>query len=136
VLLIPSHEIADKTRRLYAALEPSDFSSGEVTERAAERLRRSEPVVESYIVNGFKRAAYAVFPGLAEAWQEAERVCRRRFFLSGAGPALFALATDRNDARRQLLKLKGMNADIQAVRTVKHARASIRFAAGTPIGYP
>jgi 4-diphosphocytidyl-2-C-methyl-D-erythritol kinase len=136
VLLISRHAIADKTRRLYAALEPSDFSSGQVTELASARLERGVPLSEAELVNTFTRAARAVFPGLAEAWQEAERVCARKYFLSGAGPALFALAANRSDARQQLHKLRGMSADSYAVRTVKHSRASLRFAAGTRIRYP
>ena len=40
VLLVPPHAIADKTRRLYAALEPADFSDGDPTLRAADGFER------------------------------------------------------------------------------------------------
>jgi 4-diphosphocytidyl-2-C-methyl-D-erythritol kinase len=135
VLVVPPHDIVDKTRRLYGLLEGSDFTSGEHTLHAANRLKRGEPLLEDEMLNGFERAARTVFPGLSDIWKEAQTICDRRFFLSGAGPALFALATDRDDARRQVTRL-GNLVPSYPVRTVKHARASLRFAAETAIGYP
>jgi 4-diphosphocytidyl-2-C-methyl-D-erythritol kinase len=135
VIAVPPHDVLDKTRRLYAALQPSDFSSGARTQLAATRLNQQEPLDPDLFANGFERAARAVFPGLSDAWSQAERVCHRRFFLSGAGPALFTLAADRADAHRQLARLGELNVAAHAARTVKHARASLRFAPDTPIGY-
>jgi 4-diphosphocytidyl-2-C-methyl-D-erythritol kinase len=135
VLLVPRHAVQDKTRRLYASLLATDFTSGELTRRAAEHLQRGEPLELSDLVNGFERAARSVFPGLSETWQNAERLCQRRFFLSGAGPALFALAASRADAREQVSALAPVGAAVFAVRTVKHARASIRFASTSAIEY-
>src|SRR5438105_1497759 len=44
VIIVPPHDLRDKTQHLYAALEPADFSSGEVTAAAAQRLRQYLPV--------------------------------------------------------------------------------------------
>lgn len=136
VIVVPPHDVLDKTRRLYAALEPTDFSSGEVTELAAQRLRQHLPLIEDHLTNAFVRAARGIFPGLSHVWSQAEAICGRRFFLSGAGPALFALAADRADARRQENRLARLGLPTYAARTVKHARASIRLAADPSIGYP
>ena len=125
VLLVPAHQVLDKTRRLYSALSPSDFSSGEATAAAAERLAKGEPF---RCVNAFERAAREVFPGLSDTWRNAEQLSYRQFHLSGAGPALFAFATDRADAQR-LAKTLGQGS--YAVRSVRHARAmtnAIRYA--------
>src|SRR6202035_831804 len=46
VLVISPHGVADKTSRLYAALEPDDFSSGEATAQAALHLARTRDVPE------------------------------------------------------------------------------------------
>jgi 4-diphosphocytidyl-2-C-methyl-D-erythritol kinase len=129
VLVVPPHDITDKTRRVYAALTPNDFTDGDLTQRASNRLMRQEPLEEAELVNGFERAARVVFSGLSETWQQAEARCGRRFFLSGAGPALFALARDRRDAIEQVASLDG---EAYAVRTVKHARVALRGG----IGYP
>lgn len=136
VLAVPRHAFADKTRRLYAALETGDFSSAERTLRAAQRVQRGQALDEADLVNAFERAARAVFPGLSEVWAAAEQVCGRRFFLSGAGPALFGLARDRADAHQQRSKLAELKVAAYAVRTVAHARRSISFAGDRPIEYP
>jgi 4-diphosphocytidyl-2-C-methyl-D-erythritol kinase len=136
VIVVPPHDVLDKTKRLYAALEPTDFSSGEATELAAQRLRQHLPLIEDHLTNAFSRPARVIFPGLSPLWTKAEAICGRRFFLSGAGPALFALAADRADARRQEAKLARLGLATYAARTVKHARAAIKFAADHSIGYP
>jgi 4-diphosphocytidyl-2-C-methyl-D-erythritol kinase len=128
VLLVPTHDVADKTRQLYGALDSGDFSSGVATRQAAERLRRRQALEPDACVNGFQRAAREVFPGLARTWADAEQRCERTFHLSGAGPALFAFAKDRADAQKQV---KQVGPGALSVRTVKHARAStnaIRYA--------
>jgi 4-diphosphocytidyl-2-C-methyl-D-erythritol kinase len=135
VLLVPPHDIQDKTRRLYTSLRPDDFTSGEHTDRAAKRLQNGDPLDPNELVNGFERAARSVFPGLSETWEQAEGLCRRKFFLSGAGPALFAQAGARADAREQVSVLARLGGAAYAVRTVKHARASIRFAAAGGMQY-
>ncbi|MDQ6671290.1 MAG: 4-(cytidine 5'-diphospho)-2-C-methyl-D-erythritol kinase [Chloroflexota bacterium] len=123
----PPHALGAKTALLYAALEPADFSSGAASERVAIRLRQREPLSEAHLVNVFARAARRVFPGLADAWTAAERICGRRFFLSGAGPALFALAFDRDDAQQQQRGLAESGVAAFAARTVGYARSALRF---------
>ena len=137
VLVVPEHSVADKTRRLYDALQPADYGAGDASARVADRLRRGARLSEELFVNGFARAARAVFPGLTETWEMAEQRCERRFFLSGAGPALFALAADRADARRQADRLLPLGLTRFAVRMVKHARVNVRdVAVASFIGYP
>jgi 4-diphosphocytidyl-2-C-methyl-D-erythritol kinase len=134
LLVVPPHLVADKTPRLYAALEPSDFSAGGATQMAIDRLAQRLPLGEEHLFNVFSRAARAVFPDLSEFWASAERLCERRFFLSGAGPALFALARDRADARRQQTQLGRHGLAAFTVQTVRHARAAITFRPSPPSG--
>jgi 4-diphosphocytidyl-2-C-methyl-D-erythritol kinase len=138
VLVVPPHDLADKTKRLYAALEPSDFSSGQATSRLAQRLEHHLSLSADglQLTNAFARAARLVFPNLADIWADVERLCGRSFSLSGAGPALFALAVDRAEARQLVVRLAQLGLPAYAARTVKHARASVKFAADTSIGYP
>jgi 4-diphosphocytidyl-2-C-methyl-D-erythritol kinase len=125
VLLVPSHSLADKTKHLYASLHASDFSSGQATLRAANAVRSGAPISGAPLVNGFERAARAIFPALESRWQEAERVAHRPFHLSGAGPALFALARDRSDAYETAGSLGSLDEWVRPVRTVGRARASL-----------
>ncbi|MBV8715626.1 MAG: 4-(cytidine 5'-diphospho)-2-C-methyl-D-erythritol kinase [Chloroflexi bacterium] len=133
VVLVPPHDVLDKTRRLYGALAPADFSDGSITARAVHSLACGEVVQETDLVNAFTRPALEVFAGLDAAWHGAEKICERRFFLSGAGPALFAFASGRGDANEQVAKLAY---PAYAVRTVRHARASAGVAAPGGIEYP
>jgi 4-diphosphocytidyl-2-C-methyl-D-erythritol kinase len=129
VLLVPHHTIADKTRRLYAALEPGDFSTGDITRRAAEALQNRQPLDGCEFTNAFERAARQVFPGLDETWRAAEHITQKRFFLSGAGPAVFAFAASRAEAHQLSVSLSSLGQKVFALRTVKHARASLRRSA-------
>jgi 4-diphosphocytidyl-2-C-methyl-D-erythritol kinase len=124
VIAVPPHSVIDKTTRLYNSLDPWEFSPGEITVQAGGRLRRGQPPPDNEMVNTFERAARSVFPGLSEVWSEVERVCARPFHLTGAGPALFALAANRDDARRQVARTARV-VPSYAARTVKHARVSV-----------
>jgi 4-diphosphocytidyl-2-C-methyl-D-erythritol kinase len=136
VIVVPAHDVLDKTRRLYAALDAPDFSTGELTRAAAERMAHRLPIHEDLLTNAFAHAARRIFPALSDVWARVERAAERPFLLSGAGPALFALAADRADARRQQTRLSRLGLAVYAARTVRHARASLKFAGDTPIRYP
>jgi 4-diphosphocytidyl-2-C-methyl-D-erythritol kinase len=129
ILVVPPHTVTDKTRRLYAALESGDFSPGETTSAAVKRLEHGDILGRVPLVNGFERAARRIFPELSTVWDAAERQSGRRFHLSGAGPAIFALASDRSDARQQVARLAQCDtAATYAVRTVRRARAVVSLA--------
>ena len=119
------HALPNKTASLYAALTAEDYSDGELTRAAVARLAARQPLDPSRLPNAFGRAARSLFPGLADAWAAAERACGRPFHLSGAGPALFALATDRADARGLLPALADLGLTPFAAQGVRHARAGI-----------
>jgi 4-diphosphocytidyl-2-C-methyl-D-erythritol kinase len=125
VCVLP-HTVPDKTARLYAALEPSDLSDGTPTRRAAECLNARESLRDDQLLNAFARSARFVFPGLDSAWQAAEAALGRPVHLSGAGPALFALAADRQSARQQAQQLEALGLPSYATQTVRHARARAR----------
>jgi 4-diphosphocytidyl-2-C-methyl-D-erythritol kinase len=137
VLVVPAHDVPDKTARLYAALEASDFSDGEATDRLVARLEANQPLRPDDLCNGFERAARGVFPELTSIWTAVERACGRKFCLSGAGPALFALAHDRADAVEQQARLARDGFAAFATVTVPSARARLAhdFASRPPVEY-
>jgi 4-diphosphocytidyl-2C-methyl-D-erythritol kinase len=130
--------LPNKTARLYAELVASDFSSGAQTEDAAASLGHGLTPAEDLLVNGFERAARTTFPGLDDLWASAEQAGERRFHLSGAGPALFALASDRADGDRLAGQLRPLGVPVRLAQSVRHARAVARprFARVARIGYP
>ena len=109
VLLVPALQISDKTRSMYAALTPDDFSDGSRTAALAERLRGGEGVRDEDLYNAFERTAFEVFEGLA-AYREALLAAgARRVHVAGSGPALFALGPDEAAAKavRDKVSLRG-----------------------------
>jgi 4-diphosphocytidyl-2-C-methyl-D-erythritol kinase len=99
VLLVPPFRLPEKTRRMYSALTPGDFSDGSRTEALLRRLNQGLPIADAELYNAFQRVAYEVFEGL-DAYRDALRAAgARRVHLAGAGPALFALGPDEDAAR-------------------------------------
>jgi 4-diphosphocytidyl-2-C-methyl-D-erythritol kinase len=125
VLAVPPHTLATKTAALYAALTPGDYTGGHATDEATAQLERGVTLAGIRLANTFQRAAKQVFPGLSDAWREAELTCGRPFHLSGAGPALFCLAESRAEANRLVPRLEALGLRAYVARTVSHARASV-----------
>jgi 4-diphosphocytidyl-2-C-methyl-D-erythritol kinase len=119
------HDLPDKTARLYAALEPADFTDGSATNQLARHVANGGPLEEARLHNAFGRAACEAFAGLADVWRAAEAAGGRPFHLSGAGPALFALAVDRADARRLQPALEHLGLSTYVAHSVRHARAGV-----------
>ncbi|HWO72324.1 MAG TPA: 4-(cytidine 5'-diphospho)-2-C-methyl-D-erythritol kinase [Dehalococcoidia bacterium] len=83
-------EIDDKTRRMYAALTPADYSDGRRAHVAAECVRRGLPITEAEMANAFDRHIGEVAPPLAGA----RALCKDAglaVFACGSGPAFFTL---------------------------------------------
>ncbi len=119
VLVVASHAVESKTATLYRALTPEDFSGASATEGLAARLSRGEPVRDADLVNAFERPARSAFEGLGALWDDLQRATGRRFHLSGAGPSIFALASDRHDAGALARQLSADLKQVYVVRTVE-----------------
>ncbi|MFH0942044.1 MAG: 4-(cytidine 5'-diphospho)-2-C-methyl-D-erythritol kinase [Chloroflexota bacterium] len=99
VLLLPDvPEVPQKTARLYARLDESHYTRGEMTERLASRLGRGVGPLPSMLFNVFDRLAPEVFSGLKDYWQRFIAAGAETVHLAGAGPALFTLADSKAPA--------------------------------------
>ena len=121
VLLVPPvPEVPEKTARLYARLEKSHYTGGQITERLVACLKQGSSLLPSMFFNVFDSVAPEVFPGL-EAY-------RRRFLaagaemvhLAGAGPAIFTLIGDKVQAKALYHKLEkqGLESYLTATRVI------------------
>jgi 4-diphosphocytidyl-2-C-methyl-D-erythritol kinase len=123
VLLAPPLAMADKTRRMYAALTPADFSDGSRTEACVAAVREGRALGDDDLCNAFGRAAYGLFEGL-DAYREALlAVGAGRVRLAGAGPALFALAADEPSAGEMLSRLRAPGGQAFVARTLTSAES-------------
>lgn len=124
VVLSPPISIPNKTRAMYAALRPDDFSDGRLTLELAERLRDGQPVDASHVRNAFDRAALATFEGLAGYRKRMMEAGARDVHLAGSGPALFALMADEAEARDVRGRLQPPECVVQVARFVRAAETT------------
>ncbi len=122
VVLTPALALPpDKTRRLYRALTPADFTDGARTRAQAARLRRGAPLDPALLTNAFAGPLVRLFPAL-EDW-------RRRLIAAGApwaqpsgsGPTLFTVAPDEAAGHRlaaRLARAGGGEARVHVVRAI------------------
>ncbi|MBI2938934.1 MAG: 4-(cytidine 5'-diphospho)-2-C-methyl-D-erythritol kinase [Chloroflexi bacterium] len=89
---------ADKTRRVYAALRPTDFADGGHTGRVVDRLRTGDPFAPGEIVNSFTAVAGRVFPSLDEQRQWLASALGREVHVAGSGPTLLTAFSSEAEA--------------------------------------
>jgi len=120
VLVTPRLDLpADKTRRLYAALDTGDFSDGTRTIDQAARLRRGEAVDPALLANSFAAPLARIFPEL-DAWQRRILAAGAPFVQpSGSGPTLYTIAPSEAAARAIARALARTDAVIAVARSVK-----------------
>jgi len=117
VVLTPDVSIPEKTRRMYGALKPDDFSRGDATNRLADRLRRREVIVSEGLYNAFDRAAYEIYDGLDDHREALLRAGASSVHVAGSGPALFTLAASEADAREIARRLDNMKCRVDVARS-------------------
>ncbi len=99
VILVPPLTMSEKTRRMYAALKPGDFTTGSHADDFAARIASGRSVADAPLFNAFERAAYESFEGLASFRDSLVQAGAASVHVCGAGPALFSVASGEAEAR-------------------------------------
>ncbi|MFN8636289.1 MAG: 4-(cytidine 5'-diphospho)-2-C-methyl-D-erythritol kinase [Chloroflexota bacterium] len=118
VLFCPGGAPADKTRALYRALRPADFSHGLKTLNFSPSRLAGQTSLDASLVNAFDRAANQVYPGFAELRARLVDAIGQPVHLTGAGPSLFALCEDRRAADRAAGQASQLDLPTFVARTV------------------
>ena len=95
-----------KTERLYASLEPSHYTDGQITRRLVAALKAGRGLTPSMLFNIFDNVAFDSFTGLREYWQKFLKAGAEDVHLAGSGPALFTLIEDRAQAEGLCIRLQ------------------------------
>jgi 4-diphosphocytidyl-2-C-methyl-D-erythritol kinase len=95
VILTPCDAPADKTRRAYAALEPTDRTDGGATRELSQAIRRGQSDALGSVPNAFERGADRMFPSLPSARAAFRAAGAPWVRLSGSGPTLFTAVASR-----------------------------------------
>ena len=121
VLLLPPVQAENgKTARLYNALKKGDFTAGDKIEKFVRVLMEGWEIPPSLFGNAFERPASELWPEIEDyRWRFLESGAYR-VRLSGAGPALFSLHRDKDEAQRIFDNLKKNNLECYLARTNGH----------------
>jgi 4-diphosphocytidyl-2-C-methyl-D-erythritol kinase len=100
VLVTAATSPPDKTRAMYRALSPDDWSDGAGTLALAASLKAGERVRDDTLVNGFDAAADRVYPEMRSQRVRLADLLDAPVHLTGAGPTLFAMFEQQDVARQ------------------------------------
>jgi 4-diphosphocytidyl-2-C-methyl-D-erythritol kinase len=90
VLVAPGWEVPNKTTALYRALTPDQFTDGRRIYAVTQSLE-SGNLVDADLANAFEDVIDHVFPDWSSLRSRLESASGVRFWLTGAGPCLYAL---------------------------------------------
>lgn len=112
VVLSPESFADDKTRRLFAQVQPRHYTRGALSHKLAGRIRAHGDVPPQFFFNAFSEIAVDAFPQAQRAFNDFGEVGARDVVLSGAGPSFFAVPPNRETgvAWQLLLQSRGWRA--------------------------
>jgi len=111
VLMVPPvPKMLRKTERLYASLEVSHYTDGQITQRLVEELKASREFNPSLLFNTFENVAFTYFSELNVYREYMVKAGAADVHLAGSGPALFTLVKDETQAEEiyQRLRRQGL----------------------------
>ena len=124
-LFVTDVELEDKTRRMYGAITPSDYTDGHKARVLAESVRRGLPISSTDLVNAFDPHVRAAVEPVGRAMASC-RAAGLAVFACGSGPGFFSpMPYDALPSMlaRELEREWGVRA--LACRTLGRAEASI-----------
>jgi 4-diphosphocytidyl-2-C-methyl-D-erythritol kinase len=131
-LACPSFDVPDKTRALYRALDPADWTDGRLTLDVADRIRAGATVDGASLINTFDRPAARVYPDFERLRARLADAAGASMHLTGAGPSLFALFATRAEAKAAALRMGRLNVPVVVARTVGRRPAIQKVRAAAP----
>lgn len=111
VIVVPKVHIETKTARLYAALDPGDFSDGARALRVADALRSGRLPAWSDLANAFDRAIATLAPDVETVRRSMEQAGAPFAALTGAGPAHYTIFSDLADASAFMRAMRRFDPD-------------------------
>jgi 4-diphosphocytidyl-2-C-methyl-D-erythritol kinase len=118
VLLIPPIDVADKTAQLYAQLKNEHFTSRHITRTLVENINKWIRPDASMLYNVFEHVAFDFYSGLSDYCSIFTSAGAAGVHMAGAGPALFAIVSDKAKGEAILSNLKVNKHEAYLVSTV------------------
>jgi len=118
VLLRPPIEMANKTREMYARLDPSSFTKGQHAQRMAAMIRRRERITNRQCYSAFDDLSMSLFPGMDRYRTQFLAAGADEIHLAGAGPTLFTLVDSRDEGEEILSRLMKQRMEAYLAETI------------------
>jgi len=107
VVMMPSvPRLPGKTERLYASLNASHYTDGQITEKLVEELREGREFIPSLLFNTFENVAFTRLSEISVYREHVVKVGATDIHLAGSGPALFTLIKDKSQAEELHIRLQ------------------------------
>ncbi|MEZ4501154.1 MAG: 4-(cytidine 5'-diphospho)-2-C-methyl-D-erythritol kinase [Dehalococcoidia bacterium] len=124
VLVPPVQARANKTGSRFGALTPRDLTSGERAQRLAARMARGAPPPTNDLGNAFEAVIERTDAELMAHYGAYHAAGAPKLHLSGAGPAVFVLVSDRAKVSELKRDFRNAGAEVFDVTTIGTAAAT------------
>ena len=119
VLVVPDVPgLPEKTKRLYASLEPGHFTDGHITRRMVQALKEGKEVTPSLLFNTFENVAFAPGSKLRLYRGHIIKMGADNIHLAGSGPSLFSPVKDEAQADDLYTRCKDQGMEVYVVETI------------------
>ena len=114
----PVPRLPGKTERLYASVNASHYTDGQITRRLVDEIRGGREFTPALLFNTFENVAFTHFSGLGVSRRHMLKIGVPHVHLAGSGPALFTLLDDRTQADELYVRLQQQRLEPYLVETV------------------
>ena len=112
-----------KTAQLYANLNTSHYTDGEITERLVKVLNEGVELKPSLLFNTFENVAFEYFSGLKVYKEHIIKLGAPHVHLAGSGPALFTMMQDKSQAEDLYTRCKQQGMETYMIETMGRVRS-------------
>ena len=118
ILVVPDvPPLPGKTKQLYAGLNTSHYTDGQITAKLVTVLREGGEFTPSLLFNTFENVAFNHFPGLETYQEQLVKAGADNIHLAGSGPTLFTMVEDKTRAEAMLGHLRGQGVEARLTET-------------------
>lgn len=119
ILVVPSvPRLQGKTKQLYARLNASHYTDGQITKRLVKALREGREFTSSILFNTFENVVFIRSSKLNVYRGHIIKIGATNVHLVGSGPTLFTLVKDRAQAEDLHLRLQNQNLETYLTETL------------------
>jgi len=118
VMMPPVPRLTGKTARLYASLNASHYTDGQITEKVVEELREGREFTPSLLRNAFENIAFARSSELSVYREHIMKAGATNIHIAGSGPALFTLIEDKTEAEDLDIRLQQQRLECYLTETL------------------